>query len=375
MINDMFRTLLVLLFLERVLLQAAPPSLICPEAYVMGNSSCYKLVRSSSHYYFANNECKKSRGTLAEIKDFAEDQYIWNKFYNTTRQLFWIGLSDALQEGIFQWEQDGRVLEGYNNWATGQPSTISGGVNNALANCVVYNGSGWLLSYCVTSLHNYLCEADVCESVDGISCRSVEQPSSQSEDSSSSTPIIIVIVVIVILVTITVAIVVLYVMYKKCNGVFMKYIGCCGCTTNQDEVLSLQQENQRLRHELSQHKLQLSASPSNNDLIRGWSKPELLSGIPDGKGGYLPAIRQSPMNTASPTAINNGLPPLNKSISGARVAPAPFVPQSRTQTPSSPFIARPTSQSSLSRPLTMTQLATTPQLTAAVTDTDKDNKQ
>ena len=109
----------------------------------------------------------------------------------------------------------------------------------------------------------------MCESVDGISCRSVEQPSSQSEDSSSSTPIIIVIVVIVILVTITVAIVVLYVMYKKCNGVFMKYIGCCGCTTNQDEVLSLQQENQRLRHELSQHKLQLSASPSNNDLIRG----------------------------------------------------------------------------------------------------------
>ena len=69
-------------------------------------------------------------------------------------------MSDALQEGIFQWERDGRVLEGYNNWATGQPSTISGGVNNALANCVVYNGSGWLLSYCVTSLHNYLCEAD-----------------------------------------------------------------------------------------------------------------------------------------------------------------------------------------------------------------------
>ena len=46
----------------------------------MGNSSCYKLVRSSSHYYFANNECKKSRGTLAEIEDFAEDQYIWYEY-------------------------------------------------------------------------------------------------------------------------------------------------------------------------------------------------------------------------------------------------------------------------------------------------------
>ena len=110
----------------------------------------------------------------------------------------------------------------------------------------------------------------VCESVDGITCRSQQQQqTSQSEDSSSSTPIIIVIVVMVILIAVAGAMVVLYLMYKKCNGLFMKYICCCACTTNQDEVLSLQQENQRLRHELSQHKLQLSASTSHNELIKG----------------------------------------------------------------------------------------------------------
>lgn len=109
----------------------------------------------------------------------------------------------------------------------------------------------------------------VCESVDGITCRSLQQPTSQSEDNTSSSLIIIVIVVIVILAAVAVVMVVLYLMYKKCNGVFMKYICCCGCTTNQDEVLSLQQENQRLRHELSQHKLQLSASPSHTELIKG----------------------------------------------------------------------------------------------------------
>ena len=108
----------------------------------------------------------------------------------------------------------------------------------------------------------------VCPSDDGITCRSPRQPSSEPED-SSSTAIIIVIVIIVILIVVAVAIVILYVMYKKCNGVFMKYIYCCGRGANQDEVLSLQQENQRLRHELSQHKLQLSASPSHSELIRG----------------------------------------------------------------------------------------------------------
>lgn len=109
----------------------------------------------------------------------------------------------------------------------------------------------------------------VCESFDGITCRSLQQPTSQSEDSSSSTLVIIVIVVIVILVVLAGAIIVVYLIYKKRNGVFMKYIYCCGRAANQDEVLSLQQENQRLRHELSQRKLQLSASPSHSELIKG----------------------------------------------------------------------------------------------------------
>lgn len=210
----------------------------------------------------------------------------------------------------------------------------------------------------------------MCASDDGITCRSPQQPVSQSED-SSSTAIIIVIVVIVILVVVAAAIVTLYLMYKKCNGVFMKYICCCGCTTNQDEVLSLQQENQRLRHELSQHKLQLSASPSHSELIRGkqghtqlinahcacvgWSKPELLAGIPDGKGGYLPAIKQSPMGATLPNGMNNEPPPLNKSFSGARVASTPFILQPRTQTPTSPFLSRPTSHSSVSCPVKVNQ--------------------
>ena len=80
----------------------------------------------------------------------------------------------------------------------------------------------------------------------------------------------------------------------------------------------------------------------------GWSKPELLAGIPDGKGGYLPAIRQSPMGTTLPNGMNNEPPPLNKSFSGAQVASTPFILQPRTQTPASPFLSRPTSHSSVS---------------------------
>ena len=65
----------------------------CPRAYVIGNndnSSCYKLVRSSASYYFANNECGKDGGTLAEIKDSAEDRYIWYMKSITSAMIYFL---------------------------------------------------------------------------------------------------------------------------------------------------------------------------------------------------------------------------------------------------------------------------------------------
>lgn len=105
-----------------------------------------------------------------------------------------------------------------------------------------------------------------------------------------------------------------------------------------------------------------------------------MSGIPDGKGGYLPALRQSPIGTASPTAVWTDPPPLSKTFSGARVAPAPFVLQSRTQTP---FLSRPTSHSSVSYNnncrnvdnilLYCLQFSTTPQVAPVTNNTDNTN--
>ena len=112
------------------------------------------------------------------------------------------------------------------------------------------------------------CCVTVCESIDGLVCIPSEQPSVSSDNTSSSTLIIIVIVIIILLVFVATVIILLFGIYKKYNGLFMKYFCCC-YHANQGEVLSLQQENQRLRHELSQHKLQLSASPSRNELTRG----------------------------------------------------------------------------------------------------------
>ena len=44
------------------------------------STNCYKLVRSRSHYYFANNECRKDGGVLVQIGSDTEDRYIWYKY-------------------------------------------------------------------------------------------------------------------------------------------------------------------------------------------------------------------------------------------------------------------------------------------------------
>lgn len=56
----------------------------------------------------------------------------------------------------------------------------------------------------------------------------------------------------------TVVVVLLLVMWKFYNDAFYAYVLCCVGRGSRTAMHSLQQENQRLRHELSQHKLSFS---------------------------------------------------------------------------------------------------------------------
>ena len=55
-----------------------------------------------------------------------------------------------------------------------------------------------------------------------------------------------------------VLVIVLLLMWKFANDAFYRYVCCCVSGGSRSAMHSLQQENQRLRHELSQHKVSLS---------------------------------------------------------------------------------------------------------------------
>ena len=82
------------------------------------NGSQYQLTSESLSWSEAQAEAKSFGGNLVVINDAAEQKWLNQTFGNT--QQFWIGLSDAEQEGNFQWV-DGSDRN-YQNWAEGEPN-------------------------------------------------------------------------------------------------------------------------------------------------------------------------------------------------------------------------------------------------------------
>ena len=74
-------------------------------------------------------------------------------------------------------------------------------------------------------------------------------------------PVIIAVIVIIVVVIIIVVAVLLFLvwLWKFRNDAFYHYVCCCVYGGTKSQINSLQQENQRLRHELSQQKLSSSA--------------------------------------------------------------------------------------------------------------------
>ena len=138
-----------------------------------------------------------------------------------------------------------------------------------------------------------------------------------------------------------VVVVLLLCMWKFRNDAFRRYLCCCVGGASRQAVMSLQQENQRLRQELNQSKINSSGRYSQGHFgeeiqsrqLLHWLLPssqrlftltssssspspgrESVAGVPDGQGGTLPALKQG----------------------GGRGLPSPFTPQSRSVSSTQP---------------------------------------
>jgi lectin-like protein/PEP-CTERM motif-containing protein len=64
-------------------------------------------------------------GHLVHINDAAENDFVLHTLLPLAPDTSWglfIGLSDTVTDGVFQWIDDGSVVLGYSNWAPGEPN-------------------------------------------------------------------------------------------------------------------------------------------------------------------------------------------------------------------------------------------------------------
>ena len=121
----------------------------------------------------------------------------------------------------------------------------------------------------------------------------------------------------------TVVVVVLGLLWKFKNETFRQYICPCVGRGSKQALMSLQQENQRLRQELNQSKMNTSSrftpghfgmSSSSSSSSSSQAPPpsagrESVSGVPDGMGGMLPPLKQGLGSPHSPEPLSPTKPP------------------------------------------------------------------
>lgn len=132
-----------------------------------GNKHCYMLFLSEKTWYQGRRACENLGGHLATISTEEEMEFIWSQFgkkfsgNSMTWKGPWIGYSDALEEGKWQWINGEVAVVGqdiiYANWYEGgEPDNCCGGEDCAHI-AGGHWGSKWNDNKCHFNLP-YLCE-------------------------------------------------------------------------------------------------------------------------------------------------------------------------------------------------------------------------
>lgn len=106
-----------------------------------GNGHWYEIVSSGQDgsWLSAENNAVAKGGHLVSFASEAEELWVQMTFSRSTR--YWIGFTDAVTEGAWQWSSGEAVT--YTNWATGEPNNAmppAEGEDFAVMN---WNSTGW----------------------------------------------------------------------------------------------------------------------------------------------------------------------------------------------------------------------------------------
>ncbi|XP_065188886.1 uncharacterized protein LOC135819580 [Sycon ciliatum] len=282
----------------------------CPDAdFKQFGSVCYSFRQTRKNYFTAHVSCRGyNDGYLAVVSTREQYNFVREMIENGTRTgesyEVWIGLTDKDEEGIYRWVGQGSTAAPANFpgelWAPGQP-----GSRGQDHDCATMQSDGVHISTLGCSEDSglfYVCEQLACV---GTCAQAVIGTGSGTSGG------VIAAIVIVVLLVIIIALGLFYI-WKFKNDKWERYV-CYLCTMRESntKVHSLQQENQRLRRQLSNQRSvsQISLSGLN----------DVVPGPTDGDGGVLPTLRpmaqvgaSSPVPVSPTGQFSSSPPPLRR---------------------------------------------------------------
>lgn len=90
-----------------------------PSQTVEYNGYRYELFDYSVDWQTAKRICEKKGGTLADITNAEQQEFIWNFTKQGSKAEYWIGLTDIKDGGVWKWVTGSD--SSYNNWKPGTP--------------------------------------------------------------------------------------------------------------------------------------------------------------------------------------------------------------------------------------------------------------
>ncbi|RXM32785.1 C-type lectin domain family 4 member E, partial [Acipenser ruthenus] len=108
----------------------------CPEKWLQFNGKCYYFSTDTMNWHSSRASCVSMGADLVIIESEAEQRFLMNAAKaQTARNRYWIGLTDAVTEGVWLWVDGTPLNDKAKYWYTGQPDDWKEGEDSSGEDC------------------------------------------------------------------------------------------------------------------------------------------------------------------------------------------------------------------------------------------------
>lgn len=99
---------------------SASAPIVCPDDWLLFNSSCYLVSRHTRSWAESQSYCQSQGAHLAIIHTAEEQTFIWNQLPRGHWNAYWFGITDSHTEDQWKWVDGTPLVGGF--WAEGEPN-------------------------------------------------------------------------------------------------------------------------------------------------------------------------------------------------------------------------------------------------------------